>query len=658
MSNFKELFNQITHKIIDLFKIPDSGSMTIGVSRIKGFIENAEKCFEYDPNGFTSVSHLESNWKNHIKEVNFSLDELLNDDPRLLEFQKTGLEINKLFADQNYIDEKNYFVSVVRDGLKHYGSDKEFSVSEILHARYCSLNSFKRLETNQFLKGQYSSTPPSYIKQIYEWWNINSLLKFAVTLPNSVSMHLIRNPNLFEIYFCFVIKNGSNIYVMTDKGNHRNPLYHSMTRRPDRDLARKIESHNFPYYLMDIGSEDGELYTIKKEDLGNAIAIYQKETKIISTVDQLEESCLVWTILMFNLIQQNYFLNQVEMPTLSYTAEMIKKPDILIEHATKHGLVLHQEVKYFSRNTTNSIATQNVDHEALGSEVSTNWIEQRYGHLVGEDALNLIASVEDNFELNTVTNTIVTNPKESFRDDTHVKLSKVSSTDFGDAQQLERNHIFLARSNYVAIIEDMADKEFEREEKSMDSWFKKLVESKTNIVMDACKVIKNSHVLVKDSEGNLTYERKTSLDKDGKTDVIVQPIVFNSMDISKIAKLGVRDGVTQSHLEWWPKVYIGKRVGKYQDHECCISGKKAHFSIGFMFSTIDEIIEFFGIAIDDVPEFLRFFNKRNFRSKGNFILDRIDPMANINNPFSRHRYKLSILVLFSKSELKKFGTTA
>jgi len=656
MNDFVELFNNITHKITTLFEIPESGSTFLLNYKIKGFIDTAEKALVYDPSGFTSMSHLENNWLSLIKDISFDLNKILNNDPKLLKFKKFGKEIKNLFSDKAYLDEKEYFITVVNDGLKHYGSDKDFSTTEIIDARYNSLNSFKYLSVHQFLRGEYDSTSPAYIKQIYEWWNINSLLKFAVTLPNSVSMHLIRNPNFFEMYFCFVIKNGSNIYIMTDKQEHKNPLFHSMTRRPDRDLARQIGKHTFPYYLMDVGSEDGELYTLKKEDLGNALAPYQKDTKIISTIDQLEESSLIWTILMFNLIQQNYFFNQVTLPSLSYTAEMIKKPDILIKHATNNGLTIHQEVKTFDLNTISSISTKNVDHKALGSEVSTNWIEERYGHLVDEQTLNLIAPIEDNYELNTESNSIELNPTASFRDNTHIKLFRTSSNAFGEVKKLEMDHVFLARKNYVSTIEALAYKEFLREEKAMDAWFSKLVKKNNDIVMDACKAVKSTYQLQKDSNGNLNYKRNTTFSSDsGLNFHTYEPIVHNNKDITDISLLGVREEVAQSHLRWWPKVIIGKQAGRYQDHECCISGKKAHYGIGFMFENIQQVIDFFNISIDDVPEFLRFFSTRDFRSRGNQILDRIDPMTNINNPFSRKQYKLSILVLFSKSELKKFG---
>lgn len=642
MNDFNPLFTELKQSIIDLFQIPESGSMKMGLYRIKNHIENAEKCFEYDPSGFTSVSHMERKWKEIIPEINFSLDDLLSGNPELLKCQKSGLHINRLFLSKDYDEEKEYFIKVVRDGIKHYGADKEFSVDDILEARYGSLNSFKSLNSSQFLRGEYNSAPPSYIKQIYEWWNVNSLLKFAVTLPNSVSMHLIRNPNLYEIYFCFVIKNGANIYILTDNENHENPLYHQMTRRPDRDLARKMVGHNFPYYLMDIVSDGNDLYKIKKEDLGNALAPYQKDTKIISLVSELEESCLVWTILMFNLIQQNYFLNQVELPSLSYTAEMMQKPDILIDHAKKHGLVLHQDVKYFELNTIESISTAKVDHAALGGEVSTCWIEDRYGHLVPDEMLNLIAPAESNFELDLKTKVIENTAKSPFRDDSRIQLHKSSTSAFGEAKQLEQDHIFRARANYVALIGSLAKEEFEREEKAMDLWFDTLVKSKTDIVMKVCKLVKSGYTLTKQyNDGVLYYERNEN------------KLEFNGMDISKIAKLGERSQITEYHVRWWPKIHIGQRATKHSDHECCISGKKASYAIGFMFRDINQIVSMFGISIEDVPEFLRLYDSRNYSSRGNFILDRIDPMANVRNPF--RNYKLSILVLFSKSELKKFG---
>lgn len=93
MNDFVKLFEEITQKIKILFEIPESGSMTLGISKIKGFIDSAKQALDYDPSGFTSISHLENHWANHIKEIHFSFDEILNEDPKLLKFKKIGFEI-------------------------------------------------------------------------------------------------------------------------------------------------------------------------------------------------------------------------------------------------------------------------------------------------------------------------------------------------------------------------------------------------------------------------------------------------------------------------------------------------------------------------------------------------------------------------------------
>jgi hypothetical protein len=58
---------------------------------------------------------------------------------------------------------------------------------------------------------------PVFHAKVFQWWNINSLLQAATTqMPSGVSLNLIRDRDAFQSYFVFCIRNGANLFVLSD----------------------------------------------------------------------------------------------------------------------------------------------------------------------------------------------------------------------------------------------------------------------------------------------------------------------------------------------------------------------------------------------------------------------------------------------------------
>jgi hypothetical protein len=96
------------------------------------------------------------------------------------------------------------------------------------------------------------------------------MLAAATRMPSGVSLNLIRHPDGYQSYFCFVIRNGGNLFVLSDVPEYSHPLQGMMSRRPDRELDRRAARNWFPYDLLGASydEESGRLYIKQTEQRG------------------------------------------------------------------------------------------------------------------------------------------------------------------------------------------------------------------------------------------------------------------------------------------------------------------------------------------------------------------------------------------------------
>ena len=146
----------------------------------------------------------------------------------------------------------------------------------------------------------------------------------ATRMPSGVSLNLIRHPDGYQSYFCFVIRNGGNLFVLTDVPEYSHPLQGMMSRRPDRELDRRASRNWFPYDLLGIeyNEESGRLYFKQTEQRG--LVAYQHAALPLKPIAELPPPELVWVSMMFDLIVEKFWRRGYKAPQLSYTAEMLK----------------------------------------------------------------------------------------------------------------------------------------------------------------------------------------------------------------------------------------------------------------------------------------------------------------------------------------------
>lgn len=600
-------------------------------------VDQAEKTFKYDPSYLTALSYLEVKWHEGLKDIKYSLDTIVFNPTALKKETDIILGMQALLDNcSEYQSQKTHFVDLVGNLLGHYEADEPFTATEVLEHRYSVLCSFDTLREFQFLRGQEDETAPKYIKQVYEWWNINSLIDFSTTLPNSISLHLIRHPNRYESYFCFLIKRGGNIFIFTDKMNLPTPLFDMTTRRPDRLMAENMSQNAFPYYLMNLESETGELFEYDEDDT-TSIVPFQKQTHILTTISQLRRDSLLWVVLMFDLIHQNYFLNAKQLDELSYTVEMLSKPDRFIEKAKKNGIVVHSDKQKLEHITVSSVHSDNVDKTALGVEFTSNWMEDRYGHLITDEVLNQVNSLGQNTYLQIADSTIITSEKSIsdlvgfHKENTLLGLRSIPSTEFNTGDQMRKDRTYIARYNYVQCLEKFAKAEVEERKSEIEQWFKKLCHRKTDLILQHCSELKSKYEI---EDGK--FKR---IDELG--DYLTDSMYMAGRQNAK-AVMRLRDDVFKT-ISTTSRFSLH---GESEYNRCYFTDAQASYAAIFMLNNIDDILNFFNITLKQVPDILHHYTSKEYRSKGNNILNKTDPMADIYNPFKR--YEMPIVVYLSK----------
>ena len=120
-----------------------------------------------------------------------------------------------------------------------------------------------------------------------------------------LTMVLIRDPDvaLFS-FFAITVSNGESITLLTDRQRTAHPDHKFMTRRPDRTFAERADRHWFPYHLMgvEVTPDQKGLYATQVKALVPVDATGAR----IGTIREFEPETFVWTVLLMELVRQQY----------------------------------------------------------------------------------------------------------------------------------------------------------------------------------------------------------------------------------------------------------------------------------------------------------------------------------------------------------------
>jgi|GEM_PF-2061010 len=676
-----ELYAQITG-----VKPPESdadryGRFSMGKYEVNRNYDNLKEAVDLDPSSLTANLMLSYYVRDMLGDQKLSMLDLLNDADAFLKKLEKPRELLALVNREDVTRARDLFIKRLSDGLKHYGAEKREDIQKTLtqhdtiaFLRRDALRGVERLRVNQFLSGEpeKAGVKPVFHTKAMQWWNINSLLNAATQMPSGVSLNLIRDRDAFQSYFVFCIRNGANLFILSDAPEYSHPLQGQMSRRPDRALGDRACRAWFPYDLLGLKwDEEDERWYIENSD-AKAVAVYQQEYKPLAPISEFQDPReTIWVTMMLDLIVKKFWGENFQAPALSYTGEMLKIEDRLIGKAETANLpVTGYEPLALPALTLADLTTDAVTEEQVGEKAHqpNRWLEERYKDKVNPATFNLVEQVgtvvllpdaksEKSWEklpegtkieggLRKVTSTEISKlghfDKELTRKSS---LQVMDSTRFGTREELEADRIFIARYNMAGQIGSLAHAEFKDREKEIVDWYTRACKKNLPTILSwaANKEIwfdgglRNS--FSHDETGGIAFH-DSNLDaesQDARVGVTRSWIARFDIDAERRDKYG-------DSMGGFSPVNLGDY--RHPNYLCAVTGARATYMAVFYPNCPEHLALLAGCKVEELPDVLQHWTTVE-KYIGNSILNRIDPMNwHIGNPWRelnlRVRVPLSI----------------
>ena len=653
-------YDNPTAEAIDLWQeiigvTPESTSFTMGTIHHRSEFEELREALELDPTEITANLLLGSFARAHFRNTHVTQAQLLADTPGILALLEKPRRLMGILDRPEIAERRDQFIANVASALEMYDAADRDAIKNLLssqdgmaYLRRDALRSMANLSVHQFLDGdpEPATVKPVYYRFVHQWFNINSMLDFAASQAPGVSLNLIRDPNDYQSYFCFAIRNGGRLFVLSDVPQNAHPMQPMLSRRPDKDMDRRISRNWFPYDLMGLAynEEDGKLYFDRSEEKG--LVVGQSKSLPLRPISKLGPHETVWIAMMFGLIVDRFWRRGHTEKQLSYTAEMVRVQDKMLAAAQKSGL----PVKGYTTIDAKPIRLSDVKNvggehsSAYGSRGGANhaWMEERYGDMVVEATLNLIASPERQHTLAIASGEMAdgrrrVSESRSIMDTgpiDKVNMEKLPSTFFGTQEKIEADRLYVARYNYAVQINTLAFNEYERRHEEVRAWYR----AKVDANVETLKSWVGDHVLWLDSgechsafAGNRFYPNFGS--KGADRDHLIRSFAY-PWDLNNESQRMMNFGFGAYYIGDW------KKGGSH----CAVNGTKASYVFSFCPVNAEEIAIVAGCGISDLPDVLQHYDLLGDH-QGNQNLNRVDPMEwAVRNPWDKLDMRVGIFL--------------
>ena len=581
-----ERINKVFKLWVDITGIdPTSNKIRLKDFDIYSANKEIEEALNLDETGVTALLLMDYFTEEYLENKTISVMSLIEDFENANDYIAKCKELISILnsPDLVYIREnyKNSLFAIInkmgisRDSVVNMINDKHAIAFLVRDA----LKSFNNLYKYQFTFGKTNSTSMKYVESVYAFWNVNSMVRVLnSSMDYGVALTMIKDPEEMFSYFGFAIKNGENLLFLTDKPQFAHPLQKFMTRRPDRYLSDRAYKNHFPYDLLSIDISNGA-----KINKGEVIP-YNTNALSIRDIKDLSADEMIWTILMFALIEKNYFIEN------NFENQQVYLGDMVHYENTNLPTIANCPILTIKPITSEDVKSDNmVDVWEHKSPQINKWLEERYD--IDESCLNLMGH-----EALALPATGITVPPRSN------KLQVFDPTNFGTEEEITNYRKWLARYNKALLINDKIQEEYKRDEEEIKTWFKKAVHKNADKLLEY--VVKSECI-----ETFTTYETFST-----KPEIVSKNILT----------LHEKD---QSFF--YPMV----RLRQYIDRKdkCFFNGGPVGIVADFYPHSPEGLKLLTGC--DDIPEILEHWTK-HLPYTGNCILNNIDPMDwKVNNPW-------------------------
>lgn len=471
------------------------------------------EAFELDPEGLTALLLLDNFRDDFFSGCGLSLKDIL-ENKNYGTFIEDCRRLTAMLSEEEIVSALAEFIGNVSGAVKGIGIDRE-DVGQMVNDRYemailrrDSLRSMEVLNLHQFFQGDTAQKHLTFLPDIHLFWNMNSLIRCAWQSADGVSINLIQDPLVTSSYFAFVAKNGGNLTILTDKPKEAHPLSKYMSRRPEKDFTRRVFRNHFPYSLMDLHYDTKGYLHAGKTSL---VPLQEKPIKIGSLSTLLPDE-IIWTVMMFSLIDAKLYKENYHCGELSYTSDMIADPSIgaSLIGGNKVGALMVKDYKPLVAPVLDLASLEeDAQYERFSGTGINNWLYERYKDQVPTGILNGLRPDDGSTPFLLPEGVVFHAPKERVREPFHawsadepvllkapediegnvsengvfvrwssdtindaILLKKMTGDEFGSKENLMQDYRWFARYNSAKFINRKAKEEYKQRKAEVTTWVK------------------------------------------------------------------------------------------------------------------------------------------------------------------------------------------
>lgn len=621
-----------------------------------------KEALELDPSEITATLLFKVFIKNWMSEATTSMQAMLDDPQKVMDQLQKARDLLAIVDRPEIVETRDAFIERLREGLARTGAADRDDVKALLDKpdtiailRRDALRSVENLKVDQFLdgEGEDPSVQPVYVETIRQFWNINSFLGKMITTPSGVCLAMIRDPFIYDTFFAFAIRNGANLFVLSDVPQHAHPLASKMARKPDRDMDNRISRNWYPYELLNVDWDEEGRLIFARESADKGLQVYDEDGVKTKKIGEVGPHETIWLTMMLDLIVHKFWRRGFKAPQISYTGEMIR-PENAMGLLARAAHLPTTDVKTLNLPalTVADIGPDAAyDEKALGAKGGdhNDWLERRYAPLLKDEPLNLLGHAGDVLKITPDTGAVERVAEKDkdralkpFFDADRKAAKQVATiepmrlTAFGTAEQLDADRRFLARVTYARQLQVLADAEFERRKGEVIKWFQTKVQANRVRLLEAAALQR------------VWVTRGAEADDRGSYGVEHGPTCYHGKRVYTQFITTYDTTIKSDRVGWGDLVsrHAGFSLGDWEAYGrgelCAVNEAKASSNTIFSPHHAADIAWLCGVEIKDLPDVLQHLDlKANHR--GNHILSRIDPVAwMVHDPWMKLDWRVKV----------------
>ena len=602
-----------------------------------GAVGKVKEALKLDPSGITALKILRAQTEEYAQQVGYTIQEMADNPEEVLKRVQAFNSIRKAIQSLPYADIHDRINQRVVDSITAYGcmNDKVKACladeSEMAYIQRDALRGIEEMREDVFFKGNIDTTPCKFNPALYLFWDINSVLRILGNSKESgITLCLIQDTDQAEAsHFGFAIKQGANLLLISDKPKFYNPeqAHLQASRGGSRELGERMQRLRFPYAKFGTSVNYKGQATTALPGI-NTPAPLQKEAIKLADLNELPADSIIWLVMVFDLLREKYWkqADKLADKALSYTGDMIEQPLALMEGISQALAIRdYKPLKFSPFESTSDILTDKVKFRVKPTR-QNEWMEKLYQEQVPVELLNPLPDQNPQLPKH-----LLTMPKnagfatERMHTQYLAKLEpyKLRKTYWGSPAELKHTHVWVARKNFAQTIEIAAKADFQNKIEEVKIWYKEHVLENREFWLNGLLEGKLELPGLEESGFSWNIEQRPTQRKSK-----------NALHFCMRGEDENRKPTNYFNDAWGRALFLfGGWADERHNTPLCYFQPKAAHELAYIFPECPEgIAAMAGCQVEELPIYLKNWYCRE-QYHGNSILDDVDPLETIENPW-------------------------